>query len=224
ETAVGVEKPDVPPVKYEPMTGVSSWERRVWLAVCVAIAIGVSSWTGQAWQLGGGELSTNTSVTLAADGAAEERVEYSRPYSSYYRPSGFSFYAAKGSRIRFLDAGDQELPSEIVETGSHTRYDIDFTDSVFNGGQLRYTRVSDKPRAAKLNDGIWTFEHQFQHAGGEMAYRVLILLPRGATLVSTDSSAKVSKDEHGISRVLFDGRSVDGEPHTFTVRYRLGDE
>ncbi|HYW79012.1 MAG TPA: DUF6768 family protein, partial [Thermoguttaceae bacterium] len=100
-TAVGVEEPSEPPVKYEPMRGTSSVERRFWLAACVIVAIAASTWTSNAWHLGGGgDSSAEIVVNLAADGSAEKQTKTVKPYSSYYRPSGFSLYAPKECDVR----------------------------------------------------------------------------------------------------------------------------
>ena len=219
-TAVGVDQPSLPPAKYEPMRGLLPWERMFWFVACVAVAITVSTWTANAWRLGGGIRSTDTVVTLAADGSAERRTETVSSYSGYYKPGGFSYHTDKDASIRFLDPTGTELPVEKVVTGDRTRHDITFTDSAFHDGKLRYIRL-DNPRAATFEDGVWTFQDGMRVAGCEQKYRLVMLLPPGAKLLSAEPAGDVEVDEIGRTRVCFEGTTVDDVQHMFTVRYEL---
>jgi uncharacterized protein DUF6768 len=223
-TAVGVEQPSQPPVKYEPMRGVSPWERKFWLVACVLAAMGVSSWTANAWKLGGGDRSTDTVVTLAADGTAEERTETSKPYSSYYKPSGLTHYAPKDQNHRFLDQMGQELPAEVVVTGAQARRDVTYTKSVFVDGMMRYTRISDIPGAAELKEGVWVYQDGMRTGGSEQEYVRTVLLPPGAKFLSAEPTADVEVDEDGRTQVRFKGMTVDDVQHMFTIRYKLPSE
>lgn len=221
-TAVGIEKPSEPPVKYEPMRGVSSRERSFWLMVCMIVAIGVSSWTGHAWHLGGGgDSSTDTLVTLAADGSAEKQTKSVLPYSSYYMPSGFSFYSSKDRKIRFLDSMGQEMPVRVVATDTQNRHDVTFTDSVFVDGKMRYTRVSEIPKAANLKDGVWTYQEGKRVAGHEEEFGIKILLPPGAELLSAEPTADVEVDGDGRTHIRYQGTTIDDKQYIFTIRYEL---
>ena len=83
ESAVGVEQPSQPPVKYEPMHGLAPLERKFWLAACVVLAMVISSLTSYAW-FGNRSIAGKTVVTLAADGSAEKRQEIMHGYSEVY--------------------------------------------------------------------------------------------------------------------------------------------
>ncbi len=221
-TAVGVEKPSEPPVKYQPMRGVSRRERCFWLAACLIVAIAVSSWTAQAWHLGGGgDSSSDTLVTLAADGSAEKQTETVLPYSSYYRPSGFSLYAPKDCNVRLLDPMGQQLPIEVAETDTQHRHDVTFTDSVFVDGKMRYTQIIEIPQAAHLKDGVWTYHEGLRHAGSNKEFSIKILLPSGAKLLSADPTADVEVDADGRTRLRFQGTTIDDKQYIFTIRYEL---
>lgn len=221
-TAVGVEKPSEPPVKYEPMRGVSRLERGLWIAACMIVAIATSSWTAHAWHLGGGgDTSTDTLVTLAADGSAEEQTETVKQYSSYYRPSGFSLYAPKDCNVRLLDAMGQELPIEVAEMDTQHRHDVTFTDSVFVDGKMRYTKILDIPQAAHLKDGVWTYHEGMRVAGRPQKFSIKILLPPGAKLLSANPTADVEVGGDGRTRLRFQGTTIDDKQHLFTIRYEL---
>jgi hypothetical protein len=223
--AVGVEKPSEPPVKYMPMRGMPWWERKFWLAACVLVAILVSSWTSQAWHLGGGrDFSTDTVVTLAADGSAKKQTETVAPYSSHFRPSGFSLYTSKDRKTRFLDSTGQELPVEVTVTDTQNRHDVTFTDGVFVDGKMRYTRISEIPKAANLEDGVWTYQEGIQHVGSKKEFKITILLPAGAKLLWAEPTPVVDVDAEGRTHLRFQGTASDNKKHTFTIRYELSSE
>ncbi len=221
-TAVGVEKPSEPPVKYEPMRGTSRRERCFWIVACMIVAMTASSWTAQAWHLGGGgDASTDTLVILAADGSAEKQTETVKQYSSYYRPSGFSLYAPKDCNVRLLDPMGQELPIEVADLDTQHRHDVTFTDSVFVDGKMRYTAILDVPQAAHLKDGVWTYHAGKRVAGRPQKFSIKILLPPGAKLLSADPTADVEVDADGRTRLRFRGTTIDDKQHIFTIRYEL---
>ncbi len=223
-TAVGVEEPSEPPVKYQPMRGASRLERRLWIAACVIVAIAVSSWTSLAWHLGGGgDSSTDTLVTLAADGSAEKQTETEKQYSSYYRPSGFSLYAPKDWNVRLLDPMGQEMPIEVAVTDTQHRHDVTFTDSVFVDGKVRYTQISEIPKAANLKGGVWTYHEGLRHVGGKRDFSIKILLPPDAKLLSAEPTADVDVevDGDGRTRLRFQGTAIDDKQYIFTIRYEL---
>lgn len=221
-TAVGVEEPSEPPVKYQPMRGVSRRERCFWIAACAIVAMAASSWTAQAWHLGGGgDSSTDTLVILAADGSAEKQTETVRQYSSYYRPSGFSLYAPKDCSVRLLDPMGQELPVEVAVTDTQHRHDVTFTDSVFDDGKMRYTEIIEVPKAANLKDGVWTYHAGLRHAGSPKKYSIKILLPPGAKFLSTDPTTDVEVDADGRTHLRFQGTTIDDKQYIFTIRYEL---
>jgi hypothetical protein len=219
-TAVGVDQPPRPPVKYEPMPGMPRWERGFWLAACVLVAMVVSSWTAHAW-FGGGDYSTETLVTLAADGSAEKQKETERGYTGYYLPKGFSLYTPKGTKVRFLDPTGHEMPVQLVVTGTNNRHDVTFTNSVFDQGKMRYTQIWDVPRAAKLEDGVWTYQDGIHHVGRDTKYDIAVLLPPDARLLSTDPTAEVEQRKDGRTHVRFKGTAKDDTKYTFTIRYEL---
>ena len=219
-TAVGVEQPSKPPVKYEPMRGMAPWERKFWLTVCVCVAVAVSSWTSHVW-FGGGDTSTETLVTLAADGSAEKRQVTERAYTGYYLPKGFSLYTAKDTNVRFLDPTGHEMPVQLVVTDTNNRHDVTFTDSVFDQGTMRYTQVLDVSQAANLEDGVWTYKDGMHHVGRDTEYNITILLPPGAKLISADPTAAVELHEDGRTNLRFQGTAKDNKKYTFTVRYEL---
>jgi hypothetical protein len=219
-TAVGVEQPSPPPVKYEPMPGMPHQERLFWLVMCVLVAIAVSTWTSHAW-FGGGAPSTKTLVTLAADGSAEKQYAMERAYAGYYLPKGFSLYTPKDTKVRVLDPTGHEMPVQLVVTDTNHRHDVTFTDSVFDQGKMRYTQVLDVPHAATLEDGIWTCRDGMHHVGFDTQYSITILLPPGAKLLSADPTATVEPHEDGRTHVRFQGMAKDGQKYAFTVRYEL---
>jgi len=221
-TAVGVERPSEPPVKYEPMQGASPLERRLWIAACMIVAIATSSWTAHAWHLaGGGDFSSDTLVTLAADGSAEKQTKTVKPYSSYYRPSGFSLYAPKDWNIRLLDPTGQEMPIEVAVTDRQNRHDVTFTDGVFVDGKMRYTQISRIPKAADLKDGVWTYQEGIQHVGSKKEFNITILPPTGAKLLSAEPTPDTEVDEDGRTHLRFQGTASDNKKFRFTIRYEL---
>jgi len=219
-TAVGVEQPAQPPVKYEPMSGMPRWERRFWLAVCMLVAIAVSTWTSHAW-FGGGDRSTETLVTLAADGSAEKQHSFEQAYTGYYLPKGFSLYTAKDTNVRFLDPTGHEMPVQLVVTDTHHRHDVTFTASVIDQGRMRYTEVLDVPKAARLEDGVWTYQEGMHHVGGDTEYGITIVLPPGAQLLSADPTAAVDGRDDRRTQLRFQGTAKDNTKYTYTVRYEL---
>ncbi len=220
ETAVGVEEPSHPPTNYEPMPGMPSLERKFWIGVCVSVAIAVSSWTSHAW-FGGGDTSTETLVTLTAEGSAEKQHTTERAFTGYYLPKGFSLYTPKDTNVRFLDPTGHEMPVQLVVTDTNNRHDVTFTDSVFDRGKLRYTQVLDVPKAAKFEDGVWTFEDGIHHVGHDTEYSITILLPPGATVLAADPTATVKPHADGRTHLRFQGTAKDNKKYTFTVRYEL---
>ena len=219
-TAVGVESPAKPPAKYEPMRGVPPSERKFWLTACVIVAILVSSLTSYAW-FGGGDISTETLVTLAADGSAEKEHQRTRDYRGYYKPSGFSLYTSKDRKVRMLDPTGQEMPIDVVVTNKQHRHDITFTENVFSDGKMRYTQISEIPQAASFEDGVWTYKEGIWHVGRDHEYDITILLPPGAKLLSPDPTATVEVDEDGRTHVRFKGTALDDTQYSFNVRYEL---
>ena len=220
--AVGVEQPAQPPIKYEPMQGLRSYERSFWICVCMAVAIAISTWTSSAW-FGTGDVTDTTSVSLAADGSGEKREENIHGYRGYYWPRGFSLYAPKDWDVRLLDPKGHEMPLETVITGNQARHDVKFTDSVYEEGRLRYTEVYGIPKAATLKDGIWTYTDGLRNKGRDKDYSLSVLLPAGAELVSTDPTAEV-KSVDDRTHVHFQGTALDDVQYTFTVQYKLGAE
>ena len=221
-TAVGVEKPSEPPVKYQPMRGTSRRERCFWVAVCMIVAMTVSLWTAEAWHLGGGgDYSSDTLVTLAADGSAEKQTETEAPYSSYYRPSGFSLYTPKDCSVRLLDPMGQQLPVEVAATGTQNRHDVTFTDSIFVDGKMRYTQVLEIPKAAHLEDGVWSYQEAIQHDGNKRDFKITIVPPAGAKLLSVEPTPDVEVDADGRTHLRFQGTASANKRFTFTIRYEL---
>ncbi len=219
-SAAGSEPRSEPSVKYEPMRGVRPWERTCWLAACAVVAMGVSTWTSQAW-FGGRDRATEAVVTLAADGSAEKRYETVQRYSGYFAPSGFSLYTPKDWSVQLLDPEGQQMPIDVVATDTHHRHDVTFTDAVVAGGQMRYTQLFEIPNAATLKDGVWTYSEGIRHAGSNKEYRITILLPPGAKLLSADPETTAEPDEDGRLRVHYEGTAEDDKQYTFTVRYEL---
>lgn len=222
ESAVGVEQPAQPPVKYEPMHGLFPLERKFWLAACVALAMVISSLTSYAW-FGSGSIAGKTTVTLAADGSGEKRQEILHGYSGYFRPGGFPLYAPKDWNVRILDPKGREMPLETTVTGEQARHNVTFTNDVFEDGRLHYTEVYKIPAAATLKDGIWTYNDGLRHKGGNREYTLTIVLPPGAELVSTEPEAAVETAD-GRTQVRFQGTTIDDVQHLFAVRYKLPPE
>lgn len=221
-SAVGVEEPSHPPVKYEPMHALPSLERKFWICACVVVAMAISSWTSYAW-FGSGEIAGKTVVTLAADGSAEKRQEIVHRYTGYYRPRGFPLYTPKDWDVRLLDPKGHEMPIETLVTGAQARHEVSFTDNVFEEGRLHYTEVYGIPRAATSEDGVWTYVDGLRHKGGDREYSISIRLPVGAELVSTEPTAEVETTD-GRTQVRFQGTTLDDVQYTFTVKYQLGAE
>lgn len=219
-TAAGVEKPSEPPARYEPMGGVPAQERSFWLAACVGAVVLVSALTSMAW-FGGGDAATDTLVTLAADGSAEKRRERVQDYTGYHLPTGFSLYAPKDWNVRLLDSVGHEMPIEVVGMDTQNRHDVTFTDSVFGEGKMRYTEVFEIPKAATLEDGVWTYQEGMRIAGREQEYSITILLPATAKLLSADPTADVEVDEDGRTQLRYQGTTIDDKQYLFTIRYEM---
>lgn len=219
-TAVGVEKPSEPPAKYEPMRGIPEQERRAWLTACAVVAVLTACITSHAW-FGGGDVSTDTLVNLAADGSAEKQRERVRDYAGYYIPSGFSLYAPKDWNVRLLDPTGQEMPIQVVATDTQHRHDVTFTDRVVADGKMRYTEIFEIPKATEPKDGVWTYEDGMHIVGFDEKYSITILLPPGARLLSAGPTADVKLDEDGRTHVRFQGTTINNKKYKFTVRYEL---
>jgi hypothetical protein len=204
------------------MHGLTPVERKFWIAVCVALAMVISSWTSHAW-FGGGDITGKTVVTLAADGSAEKRQEVVHGYSGYYWPRGFPLYAPKDWDVRLLDPQGHEMPMETEITGTQAKHNVKFTDDVYETGGLHYTEVYGIPKAATLEDGVWTYVDGLRHKGRDREYRITIRLPVGAELVSTEPTAVVETVD-GRTQVRFQGTAMDDVQYTFTVKYKLGAE
>lgn len=223
QQATGVEHPVEPYTKYEPTRGASRLERRLWIAGCVIVAMAVSTWTSQSWNLGGGELTTRSQVTLHADGSAESRTECVRQYSSYYRPSSFTMYTPKECTLKVLDATGMELPVKTTPTETQSRHEVVLTDEAFVDGAVRYTQVVDNPHAAKLEDGVWSYTDGIRHAGKARPYSIEILTPPGAEVLSTEPDVEVQSTGEQRAKVRFEGVTENDVQYLFTVRYKLPD-
>ncbi|QDU56312.1 hypothetical protein Pan181_25210 [Aeoliella mucimassa] len=221
QQASGIEHPMDPQTKYEPTRGASPWERRVWIIGCVMVAMVVSTWTSQAWQLGGGEIKSIATVTLSPDGTAEKRIESVRQYSSYYRPTSFTIYTPETSQLRVVDINGNDLPITTSAMHGQRRCEVTLTDAAFVDGAVRYTEIVTTPQAATLDDGVWTYTDGIRHAGGDRDYSITILTPVGATEVSTDPQVSLEVNGQQRTKAVFAGIAEDDRQYLFHVKYRL---
>ncbi len=223
--AVGVERPTEPAVKYQPLRGASPWERRLWIAVCVVVALVTSSWSAREFAGGSGNAVDETVVTLEADGSASSVTEMEHPYySRLLVAKDFPFYAPKDCKIRFIDPRGEEMPVKVTETSSHTRHDVTLTDSVFANGTMRYTRILQQPKAASSQDGVWTFKNDVMYSKPENRFSVTVCLPQGAKLVSAKPAPTLVSERDGRKAVEFRGTRAKNERFAYSVTYRLSGE
>ena len=225
-SAVGAEGTSEPSVKYEPMRGTSRLERKIWLCICVAVAILVSSWATHQFGLGGGDpVIDDTMVVLAADGSATSVTEIEKPYSSFHRPTDYPFFAPKDRELRFVDPAGNKMPVEVTPEGTHNRYQVTLTDAVFcDDGMMRHTRISEAPGVAMLKEGIWTYESDIVYGGRENQFSITVCLPAGAKIVSANPDPTVQFEKDGRTSLRFQGTRGKNKKFAYSVRYELGSE
>lgn len=220
--AVGVDQPAEPSPRYEPLQGASKWERRVWLAICVVVAMATSSWSTQKFASETKSVVDKTTVTLDADGGATSVTEMEQPYHLLSFPSRqFPFYAPKDCRVRFVDPQGEEIPIKVTETDGHTRHDVTLTDAVFVNGKMQYTRIIKSPKAATLADGVWTYKNDIMYSTQQNHFTVTVRLPRGAEVVSAEPKINFEVDEDGRTAVRFQGTRGRNEKFAYSIRYRI---
>ena len=223
--AVGVERPAEPTVKYEPLRGASPWERKMWIAVCMVVAIATSSWSAQEFARGGGNAVDETTVTLDADGSATSVTEMEHPYySRLLVAKDFPFYAPKDCKIRFVDPRGDDMPVKVTETSGHTRHDVTLTDSVFANGTMRYTRILERPKAATSEDGVWIYKNDVMYSKPENRFSVTVCLPEGAKLVTAEPAPTLEFEQDGRTAVQFRGTRGKNERFAYSVKYELSEE
>ncbi|NUQ64648.1 MAG: hypothetical protein HUU20_19460 [Pirellulales bacterium] len=222
--AAGVQRAAGPTVQYEPVRGASKWERRFWFAACLVAAIATSSWTAREFARGGAWLVDATTVTLEADGSATSVTEIEHPYQSRLLVSKeFPYYAPKGTKIRFVDPQGEEMPVKITETSGHTRHDVTLTDAVFANGMMRYTRISETPKAAARENGVWKYQSDFMYSKPENRFNVTVRLPKGAELVSAEPAPTLQSEQDGRTTVQFRGSRAKNERFAYAVKYEVNE-
>ena len=132
-TAVGVENPSEPPVKYEPMRGISWWERKLWLAACIVAAIAVSTWSHNAGPRRT-SLSSKSFVTLGADGSASVVTDVTKTRGTFSGRTT-TYHAPKDYTLRWLDPSGHELSVDVRREDNQNRYEVDVTDEAVSGDQ-----------------------------------------------------------------------------------------
>lgn len=220
-TSVGAEGLAEPTVKYEPMRGTSRWERRLWVIACVVAAAAVSSWTRDRSDLGGGSLTDRTLVTIAPDGSATSVADIEQSHSSYHLPKEFPYFAPKEQRVRFLDPEGGEMPAKMTPADTHIRYDVTLSKAAFSSGKIRHTRISEIPKAAMLEDGVWSCEYDVMYSLRESRFTVTVSLPPGARLVSASPAPALEFDLGGRAALRFHATRGRNESFNCKMRYEL---
>ncbi len=221
-TAVGVENPSEPPVKYEPMRGVSGWERKLWLAACIAAAIAISTWS-QEVEPRRTSLSAKSRVTLAADGSASVVTDVTKSHSMFSERT-FSYHAPTQHVLRWIDSQGHELSVDVRPQGTHNRYDVEVTKGAVSEGQVRYTRIGTIPQAACEDGDVWTYEANTEYGHECNEFTETVVLPMGAELLSTNPAPTVQLDEGGRTAARFQGTRDKNEKFIYSVRYKLPSE
>ncbi|MHB8900785.1 MAG: DUF6768 family protein [Thermoguttaceae bacterium] len=220
-TAVGVESPAEPPVKYEPLRGAPPWERRLWLAAVVLVAMITSSGSIHWLTTGRDRLTDDTLVTLADDGTATSVTEMAHTYNSVYQPKDFPYFAPKDWKIRFVDAEGHDMPVAVTPEKTHNRHQVTLTDGIYKDGKMRYTRISEAPHSATLADGVWTFKNDVMYSKAQNQFNVTVCLPSGAELVSAEPEPTLQFDQDGRNAVRFQGSRSRNERFAYSVKYKL---
>jgi len=223
-TATGAERGAEPTAKYEPMRGASPMERKLWIVACMIVAIATSSWTAHQFGLGGNWVSDETLITLSADGSVTSATELAQPYSSFHRPKDYPFFAPKEHKLRFVDPQGNDMPVKVVPGESHDRHEVTLTKEVFSDdGTMRHTRISDVPKAAKFEDGVWTYRNDIMYGTKENRFSITVCLPPGAEVVSVEPTPTLEMDQEGRTTLRFQGERGSNEKFAYAVRYTMPD-
>ncbi len=218
-SAVGVKDPAEPPVEYEPMRGAAPLERRLWLAACVVVAIAVSSWYSHGFEFGGGQLSADSVVTLAADGSATSVTDITQTY--HHRPQTFPFHLPKECKVRWIDPQGQEMSHKVSSAGIHNRYDVTVSENAVVDGTMKHTRITETPEAATFENGIWTYKSDILYSVRQNRLTITVNLPPGANVVSVEPKPTVELEQKGHTTIRFQASRGMNEKFAYTIRYEL---
>ncbi len=228
-SAVGVRDPAEPPVEYEPMRAASQMERRLWLAACVVAAIATSTWSSRgsdSWsflgpEFDGGQLSADSLITLAADGSATTVTDVTQTYDKHRPPRTFQYGLPRECSVRWIDSHGQELPYEVTPTGTENRYDVTVMQDALTGGTMKHTRITETPKAATVEDGVWTYKTHQDYGLPQNQLKITVCLPPGARVVSAEPKPLLEFEQEGRTGIRFQASRGMNEKLAYTIRYEL---
>ena len=97
------------------------------------------------------------------------------------------------------------MPAVVTPTETHNRYDVTLTDGIYADGKMQHTRISETPKAATLQDGVWTYKNDILYSMPENNFSVTVCLPTGAKFLSADPAPALQFDQDGRTAVRFQG-------------------
>jgi hypothetical protein len=218
-SAVGVKDPAEPPVEYEPMRGASRLERRLWLVACIVAALATSSWLSRGFGFGGGQLSAESVITLAADGDATSVTDITKMHHGLHRPQTFPFHLPNDCSVRWIDPQGQEMPYEVTPAGTHNRYVVTVSKNAFVDGTMNYTRITETPRAATFEDGVWTYKTDILYSLPQNRLKITVYLPAGAKVVSAEPKPSLEFSQEGRTGLRFQASRGMNEKFAYKIRY-----
>jgi hypothetical protein len=219
--------------------GLSKWEHRIWRAAVTALAVvlGVIIATSQGnLRFLLSALSINdfrNTVTLNADGSAQEQIEWEMqnwslaPLTEFPLSNGGSV-----SQTTLIPAGDspysdgmgRKLAVRREPAGPNHRDLIQFVEAVPPFGRFILKSSSPSPwhtRATREGE-VWTAQETLGPSSVRIRYVQTVVLPPGAMVVSVDPPPEDQKNEEGRVVLHLQSKPIAGQRWNWTVKYRLG--
>jgi hypothetical protein len=210
-----------------PLKGLSSRERAVWtvalIAGCVLVvavkAPNAPSWTGPCI------LTSNTCVTLAADGSGSTVTDQSF-INEGMDPTQrtFNYYSPKSHPVRFTDGSGRELPVTTSVEGDHVRYNVTLPHRIGPGQRFGYIQISKGPGLARREGDTWVYSSGQTPGCDTNEMSDTVVLPEGAQIISAEPWPVAQFTLGGKTGVRFQAIRGLSESFKYTVRYRLAAE
>jgi hypothetical protein len=225
---------------FQPM-GISKWERRAWHAAVMALAVVlgavIATSQGNARFILSA-LSINdfrNTVTLSADGSAQEQIEWEMqnrsltPLSEFPLSNGGSVShttLVPASDSPYSDALGRKLAVRREPAGLNHRDLIQFVEPV--PPFARFTLKSSSPwpwhtRATREGE-VWTVQETLGPSSVRIRYVQTVALPPGAEIVSVDPLPKDQQNQEGRMVLRLEAEPIAGQQWKWTVKYRLGSQ
>jgi hypothetical protein len=221
---------------FRPM-GISKWERRAWGAAVMGLALvmgAIIALSQGNLRFIASALSVNdfrSTVTLNADGSAQEQIEWEMQNRSLAPLTEFPLHSGGSvAQTTLLPASDspysdglgRNLAARREPAGPNHRDVIQFVEPV--APFARFTLKSSFPwhgRATREGE-VWTVKQTLGPSSVRIRYVQTVRLPPGAEMVSVDPLPKEqqTQDERVVLRL--ESQPIAGQQWTWTVKYRLG--